>query len=1118
MKLSQAFSLWMALTLVLTACPTRKVERRPHEGPVSEQPDVQLPNIQASSVHFDQAPLEQAQTALKTAKADLYKDVIVPLSEYVMNPKYVESPQFAGTLRMRAMLSAYNRALLQLIDAKAPVVRGEQLLEKYQKMLFSGCAEDIADLSGCVNVKFFRVDPLTSKLVQRMAAADPKLDVKRYYKLLALSYELQNRTKDKELEFMYFRRAREYSKFFNDLPESDKEKPLIRRHGIIFETLLRDFVANPKDPDFRTFVFEFEPWKYSRLTPNNFRYGTQRLFQLVAENYLYEKDGSLNKDLRAEIKAVQINTDPKLNDPLGPSFTQIVARLNAGEYKDVLKSLGVKYDSVTNGSVQDEYFFIIDRLYRGHLSVDEAIQIWKGAKPNPKRLLETIELYLRVQLVNELIATNEFMRNIYDDPKYDSSSMIKKVLEESKEISDKWMEMLERIEFLKRLVNSQLKTFGHDSVALKDTNKMFDSIRRNIKYMAVYPNMFLMSYFLARNKAKFTVHSWYGKFEVDHTLLINAFMEGMLAPWFRFGNDELPLTKIEMMYAYYFALNNGSFETFSKIKDVSGEAAVDRVRFLKEIIKEYMGGDNQALRLAVEKQNSLFSSNAYGQFLEYCAREKSGDRSFTIEMDFSKIGSFTYIGGGGPHTSALMAQTPFTFYNETLGTLNAINRPLRLKLTTVRTMIDILKDDLSKRGLSAAETKRSTEEIESIVNETERFRRSFVNGTVARHREIGDCVERARELEFERQRDLYREEIAHLRAVYRDISELQTLSGKALKDKELEFNLKYGFTRDAASSTGDDPVSQYKHDVVTQKYYRYSKFDLYMRMANRMSRMKPYTRVTMPSDLNLSVDFYRNKDGNPINFLDSKGSPVSEDEFVSAAMRALSGLSIDNYIRWGEHTVSNDFNQQKIDALTSLFQITHGNPEFKEQIGPKDVIKEVLNMVELATIKNDEVEIFRLMGRERRVSIEDLRRFMIDTKSGEELPVLENAFKSMTKSDLQLDEAKQFFLAMKHSGYFLFSPSQQVLDLMRNQYQPLVDGVRLRSKDLIAAAKAESEKLTVKQLSFPFELSANGFIYYKGGVGPGNKAQLLSQRSEKDVQASERDFDRETENYFKGGQ
>lgn len=1107
-------ALLISLLLSLTACPTRKVNRRPHEGPVAEQAQVALPNAKANNQEFNQAPVGRAEVSLRSEKSDLFKDVIVPLGKFVMNRNYVENPDYTGTLKMRSILTAYNSALVRLLATNPELVKKEKLLEQYEKLLLSGCDTEASNLDGCVNIRFFRTDFSTAKIVQKIA--EQRADVKQYYRLLGLAFELQNRTRDKELEFMYFKRAREYAAYFSSLDEKDKQRPGIRRHAIVFETLLCDYAANPKSEEFRKFIFEFEPWSFSRLKSNPFRSGMQCLLKMAAQNYLYEADGSLSKNLQDFLKDSQENkgkdeNDSKELEKKNPSFTQIIAKLNSGIYSRVLSNLGVN----TKALKLDEYFFVVDRLYLGHFEVDHAVQIWSGIRnKDSARLTEIIALYMRVQIVNMIIDTNEFMRKIYGNPKYDSTTMIRKVLEESKEISDRWFDMLTRMDKLKRLVNSQMKTFGEDS-KVKDINQMFDSLRRNIKYMVVYPNMFLMSYFVSQNKAKFRVYTWFGAFDVDHTSLIKAFMSGETTPWFRFGNDELGLSKIEMLYAYYFSLNNGSFETFAQIKDAAGNSQVDRVKFLKEIIKEYMGENNVALRDAIDKQNVYFSTNEYRKFQNYCAREKAGDRNYSFEMDFEKVHGFTFIGGGETeyfwHKSA---EAPAKFYREAVPTLLSINDTVRFKLAVVRTMIKILQNNLSKLGLSEQDSKAWTDQIDAIVKETEQHRRDFVNTTIKRHREIGTCVETMRRLELERQTQLFNEEIAHLKSVYKEISGLQSLSGEALKAKELQLNAKYGFTTDN-SANANDVVERYKFDVITQKYYRYSKFDLVMRMIKRMSKMRPMAAFNnIPADLNLSVEYYRNKMGNSINVINAQGELISEREFVGNAMRYLSGLGENPYLSWMTQSTHLEFNDKKIRALSQLYHITYGNDEFKDGVKPAEIIGEVLNMIDIAAIKNDEKEILRYMGRERKVSVQDLRKFVIDAKTGEELPLFENSFKITADNKVQLLEAQQFYLAIKHAGYFLFSPSKDVINIMRSQYTPIVDSVRLRNDDLLAAVTEQESKINPEYLNFIYEFNGDKEVRYRQGQG-GDKVKLLTNRSIRDAESTLKDFDFETEGYFK---
>ncbi len=1095
------------VTLLLTACPTRKVQRYQHEGPVAQKhPGVQA-STEVSLKELSEIKIERLQPSRPENQRDLYATVVAPLAKFILNRNYVESAEYIGTIKMRQMLEAFNSAILQLLEKSPAVLDREKILERYEQMLLSGCSIDLSDLVGCTNFRFYKSDSQTAKIVQKIATKAK--DVRRYYKLLALAFELQNRARDRDLEFMYLRRAREYAEYYRSLPEGDKEKPLMRRHGIIFDTLLKDILADPSNSQFRAFIMDFEPWTYSRQEGSAFHYGRERLFQLAANGYLYEKSGLLSQDLRQAIASSQSK-----EDSLGPSFTQIVKSLNSGAYGSVLRGLDVGVNDVLNGQIQDEYFFIIDRLYRGHIDVDEAKQIWLGSKKNETRFLNTLALYLRIQIIQKIFETNEFMSEIYANPKYDSNTMIKTVLEKSLDISERWIGMLKRIELLKRLVNSQLRQFGLESGSLRTTNLMFDSIRRNIKYMAVYPNMFLMSYFLTKNKAIFTIYTFWGEIKIDHTLLVNAMFDGKLAPWFRFGNDEVPLSKIELLYAFHFALNNGSFETFSKIKESNGQATVDRVGFLKEIIKEYTGNENQELKKSVESLRSMFSSNSYRQFLNQCQLEKVGRDDFSLQMEFEKIGNYTYFGGGDLQFQSPLAHVPFAFYAQAATGLNQIDGHVRNKLALVRTMVEMLKYDLAQRGLGEAEVKRVTQDLSELVRDTEKYRTQYITETIRRHREIGDCVERARTIEFRRQNQLFKEEIEHLRKVYRDMLPLQSLQGEPLQARLRLLNESYGFTRANIEGENLDVTEFYKFDVITQKTYRYSKYDLFVRMMNRMSRMRPMTKFLVPSDLNLSLDFYREKTGDQIELLDIRGQPISEDQFVMNAMRNLNGMSEHSWVKWASQPGKNDFNESKVRTLAVLFRLSYGVSEFREQIHPREVLQEVKEMVRLATIAPEEVPILKILGRERKQSLDDLRRFMLDGKTGEERPVFENAFKLMTDAEKQLAEAKQFYLAIKHAGYFLFAPNDSVLKIMRDQYRPFVDSVRLRTQQLIGEVAKANETTDPAFLRFAYELNGQRLIYYQGGSAANGRTQFLSPRSIADSRATEKEFDRDTENYF----
>lgn len=1101
-------ALLAGLTLMLTACPTRRVERYEHEGPTKDEPTVNVPDVRASSKDLDGVDLEAVYSALLAPNADVFAKVVRPLKSFVMNPNYIQVPEFTGTVRLKRMLAYYNEALLRLVEANDPRVKSERLLDLFETVSLEGCDPELADLGGCLNIRFLRSDSRTSRLVQKIALG--KADVRSYYKLLGFAYEVQNRSRDHQLEFMYLRRAREYAEYFQSLAADDRLKPGIRRHGVIFEMILRDLKFDPKDAKFQQFVAGFKPWEYSRLEENPFRFGTQDLLQIVAANYMYDAKGRLNQDLRKAIDKTQGS-----DDSLGKSFSAVVTELQSGIYRNVLANLNVDVSSVTNKALLDEYFYIVDRLYRGHIEVDEAVQIWRGTKKDEKRFLDAMSLYLRVQMVKRIVDTNEYMEKIFTDPDNDSTTMIKEVLERSKDISERWQDMLKRTDKLKRLINGQLKKYGRDSEYLDSANKTLDSIRRNIKFVVVYPNMFVMSYFISRNKAKFHVYSWFGDFEIDHTTIVESFMNGALTPWLQFGNDELALSKIELLYAYYFALNNGSFETYAQKKDSNDKPLIDRVRFLKEIVKEFMAVENVQLKSAIDEFDTNTGSSAFSTFRGYCLGELSGNLNFTPEQSFNDIPNYTYIGGSG--SAANWALPVYSFYSGTQKTLDLINNTVNLKIVFFRTLIKILRDDLTRQGLSNEQIQASTKAIDDFVAETESYRTQYVKRVIDKHREMGDCVQRMRRREFDRQKQLLRLEMRHLDEAYDAILSLRKVAPEGRATQELAVNAKFGFTRDAKAAEGAAIGDIYKHDLITAEGYRYSKYDLYVRMMNRMKAFVPRTKFNVPSDLDLSVPVYQSRAGTMVAVLDEKGRLVSREAFIESAMHNLNSTTTSAtnpaYLNWVGPSASNEYNLAKITALASLYRLTH-SADFKGEVRAEEIVDEVMNMVENTRISTEDLDWLKAIGRDRRGTIEDLRRLVFDSKSGEELPLLEGPAKKMADNTVAFQEAKQFFLAMKHVGFFLFAPRENVLELMRSQYLPLVSEARERTSDMFASIQRRTKQINPDFLSFAYELNEGKLVYFRNGRDAGGGAQLIADRTVQDLRAIEREFDRETEGYF----
>ena len=96
-------------------------------------------------------------------------------------------------------------------------------------------------------------------------------------------------------------------------------------------------------------------------------------------------------------------------------------------------------------------------------------------------------------------------------------------------------------------------------------------------------------------------------------------------------------------------------------------------------------------------------------------------------------------------------------------------------------------------------------------------------------------------MEKDREFKLIEREKQHLEAVYDAIQSLQNLAPAEAAKKTKELNTKLGFTQGL--------------DQITQTQYRYTKFDLFNRLANWSAQAVPKVTFQWPSDKS-RVDFY----------------------------------------------------------------------------------------------------------------------------------------------------------------------------------------------------------------------------------------------------------------------
>ena len=684
-----------ALAAGASGCSVEEVPRTQHE--IGAPTSVAAPSVPAARANLE-AIYAKYQPAIQKAVATAMAAQATPSDasgsasaselkariedvgvHFILNPSYVRDPERSKEPRFRQLLSFFNDAVLALAKIDLTGLGGaagnERRGASYRFLCPRGARWMRREPWGCNPTAVeFSADPRTSKILMIKARqvdarmdglAEPanrqaRLDLApQYYALLQLASDYANGIHDPDWQLAYMRRARDYALYLKSSPASFSNRVLLQRHGRIFERLIRDFQPDPKNPEFLKFVATFRPWSRSRLEADPFPWGTDRMFAFAADYLLYAKPGEgagacgLSESLREALSQSQQNSDLS-----GPSFAEQVRALRSDSGPgavDLLKGLRVdEAKRLADPCYFDEYFFMVDRLYRGHLNVEEVDQIWAGSKKDQKRIVEVANFYMKIQVLRMVLDTNRYMRGFYDKQQFNSENLVKQVILQSKDLSDKWGSMLDRFERISRFLGEQASSGRDGRQAFEDSMAIRDSIKRNIKYLAVYPNMMMLAYFMSDTNAKLEVQAWFWTVKFSADTVIEALLSGSLSPWFSFGTDDVKLNKSEIIYSFYYALAAGAFETFSVAHDAEGKPAVTRKRFFQQVMKKYLSGPVVALEtslVALRDENQGGDINVMRSACEFLRR---GDLNFSITIDREAAPDFQFGGNGvsGPTRAA----------------------------------------------------------------------------------------------------------------------------------------------------------------------------------------------------------------------------------------------------------------------------------------------------------------------------------------------------------------------------------------------------------------------------------------------------------------------------------
>jgi len=839
MKTMNALRIFVAVSLFMgLACSPKNQPRQVHENKREWTPTVTPDDPSVDATDFGTFNMSKAYADLKNNDAAAQmKNILLPLSSFVLNQRVVEAPRFR-TSKLTQMIHVFHQAFLAGLD------RGDQsasflaIKQKYYQTLFAGCSRDLR--RDCVNSSLFANDARLMRIMTRLAheldvtiESELKIHgtpaqcieksvacrdaIEERYRRLAMANLNKNKNDDSEFSFAYLKFARLFAALLDyDKKNSNREPGYIAEvHGKIFEMIIARY--NPKsmtNGEFKTFVENFNPWVYSQKKADTFQYGTKIMFKFGAECCLYQ---DAEKRVLSEAVKSAIAESQKDSDSFGPSFLQMVKEIRTKLGDQVFTNLGMGSEIAQleniNSSFYNEYFLVVDRLFRGHLNSSEVEMVLRNTPSarTKEQLPAVISTYMKIYLIHMVAETNTFMTGIYTS-NIASDKVFEEAVSRSRELTSRWHNIQSQIDLLERVMGSYFKGQNLFSGPFVETTRLIKSVNRNIHYVSVWPNQIVMNYFLAKMKGKIVVNTWWGRLEINADTILDAFFDGMVVnPWFRFGKDAESLDRQMLLYGWDYMLSTGTLK------------GIDREKFYELIFTKYVDDNLHDLRKRInEFQRGTFGNFNYGNIDALCDYELENKRfPPSIKISFLELNRYTYSGLGENGTNILMNK----LLGEPAAAISYYRDEADKRLIYIKSMIELVEANMRREGASPETIAKVTAKGHETLAEFEKLKIQVAKLFVPKHERLFECALRLQEVERRRANRLYDEERAHLGQVFDLIRPLVAIKDKGVLEARIkEINEK---VFRAANSN-------YKFDAVSGLTYRMSRYDLLMRTKKRI--------------------------------------------------------------------------------------------------------------------------------------------------------------------------------------------------------------------------------------------------------------------------------------------
>lgn len=1040
------------LSMALNACARREYKVTDHEDskPV-ETISIQGEGQQEASARLS-APELTGTTLIERAKA-LFTE------RRLLNPEESQSSQTAQEL---GRINRSVLALLQNPSSSETQSEVQPVLAAYKKALFLGCGAH--DLKGCQSFRIFQRDPDSLGVV--LALAKRESDLTESYRLLQMAYTLQGHNGAPELDGAYLTHALSY--YAKLTPGSAQAREHLE--------LVQQILNRLNRPDEKVFdpswLQEFDPWNFQRVHKPEMAQIDELALQLALRSGIYQDraTGKLTATFEKTLQQVS-------NGPSG-----LLAKLQnvRKQRPELLAGLGVDA-----APVQDEYFFIFEGLFTGKINTTEASVIWQATRQDVPTAQKELLHYLRLRLATLTHESNYALQSfLASKGQFTSGSVITAAFEYGHNLTQLWAAGLGRFGSLRTIADRHLR---NGTQSTDDLDYFFAGLNRNVKFLATYPNMFIVAYHMAR--LNFSTRRYIGSVELnlDAATVFQGLFDGKLIPMFDFSPDLQPLSAPEILLAFQFALKTGAFEG----------AGITLEDFFKVLIEKMISVDNEDLKRAITGVQQQFEGDHFArEFRQLCAQTKNVPRGGLLaspQMPLDSLQNYGYLGipsrsqvtTSQSNTAAPVLQAAWQFYEFEKRTMK--RTPQLVEQATyafaprvgfIRLLVDLLQTHLKESSASGAD-----QLIAKINQNLAPFERTklIANTTLLRyHRAYSACLDRVTWAEMDTRTFLVQSFVQHLREVHAAMLAEPTSSANTLDGR---FNL----SRQGVSMAG---LAEHESSLGFSKtMYRFSKLQLFLRFKGALEEgfnsadghqqpMRQVGSFLVPDSIDqVSTETRATTVAIPFS------SDV--DTFVSSGLRALLGSN--QLINWPNDDTLLGGLTLRLETMRNLAKSGDLDVCDPSNAGCTSSVKDRLTMKELVNTQIESLRMIELdatwtqflqaagvanrFGVKRPAYTLDL---VTDSLGLSVYGLLDSTFRSLylrisantegapadAKSKVKderfdpLDEAEQYFTAMQSMGRSSFEVSPQYNQLLAAFYGRASNQALIRTAEFVREAQA----------------------------------------------------------------